>query len=898
MHVTPLGRERRGVVVAHENITERKRMETALARRAQEFTALYETSIEINSQLDLQTLLRAIVQRATDLIGVRSGGLYLMQPDEQSLRVVVSYNLTSDYAGTILRLGEGLSGRVAQMGQPMTVDDYNQWEGRAAVYTNAAFRRVLGVPLKIGDRVIGVIDITDDQQSGPFSEDDIRLVSLFADQAAIAVENARLYERAQREIDQRVQLAEALQQRNLDLSLLNRVNQAIASSLDLDEVLTTVLEEVCQLFVACSIWLIDSGTNEVVCRQATGPKNEAVRGWRLPIGQGLVGWVALSGQSLIVPDAHADERYFPGVEQQTGLALRSILSVPLRVKQKVIGVIQVMDEAVDRFDATDLSLIEPLAAAAAIAIENARLHQAALQASESRAILYHASLEIGASLDPEQVYTATHRAAGRLMPAEAFAITLVDDARGEIEPVYLIDRGGRTSAPRIRIDQGLSGRVISTGEALRLDDVEQGNAASFVHFGHPEQIRSVLAVPMRHGDKVLGVLSAQSYRSHAYSLDDQQILSTLANHAATAIENARLFEAAQRELVERNRAEQALRASETRYRAIVEDQTELICRFLMPGGELTFVNDAYCRYFGQPRESLIGRSFMSIVYDADQDRVSRLIEGLNNVEPVTMIEHRAQMPNGEMRWLEWTNRALFRENGWIEEYQATARDVTGRKQAEEQLRESLREKEVLLKEVHHRVKNNLQIISSLLDLQSDYIQDPMARAMFDDSQRRIRIMALIHEQLYRSKDLARINFQEYIRNLADELLHSYAANPHAIALRLDIADVSMSVDMAIPCSLIINELVSNSLKYAFPGERQGEIQITLQSGPEHYLILRVSDDGVGLPEGLDFRNTSSLGLQLVYMLSHQIRGVLSREPGQGTTFTIIFPRSLPAGSSG
>lgn len=173
------------------------------------------------------------------------------------------------------------------------------------------------------------------------------------------------------------QTEKALQRRNRELALIHRASQAVNSALTLDRVLTTLLEEVRHLMdvIACSAWLIDPETDELVCQQATGPENETVRGWRLAPGEGIGGQTVHSGQNLIVPDTHADEHYFAGVDQTTGLALRSILSIPLHVKKDVIGVIQAVDTKVDRFGTADLELLEPLAATAAIAIENARLHE-------------------------------------------------------------------------------------------------------------------------------------------------------------------------------------------------------------------------------------------------------------------------------------------------------------------------------------------------------------------------------------------------------------------------------------------------------------------------------------------------------------------------------------------
>jgi len=198
-----------------------------------------------------------------------------------------------------------------------------------------------------------------------------------------------------RDITTRRRAEAALRRRNRELALLNRASQALTSTLDLDQVLTTILEETRHLLdvTASSIWLIDQKTGELVCQQVIGPQKESVRGWRLAPGQGLAGWVARSGESLIVPDVRANERYFRGVDQQTGLPLRSILTVPLRVAWSetghsgVIGVLQVVDTEVDRFQQTDLRLVESLTTTAAIAIENAQLYEQARQDAETRSLL-------------------------------------------------------------------------------------------------------------------------------------------------------------------------------------------------------------------------------------------------------------------------------------------------------------------------------------------------------------------------------------------------------------------------------------------------------------------------------------------------------------------------------
>ncbi len=216
-------------------------------------------------------------------------------------------------------------------------------------------------------------------------------------------------------------------------------------------------------------------------------------------------------------------------------------------------------------------------------------------------------------------------------------------------------------------------------------------------------------------------------------------------------------------------------------------------------------------------------------------------------------------------------------------------DITREREADERIKAQLKEKEVLLKEIHHRVKNNLQIISSLLNLQSTYIKDQQALGMFKESQNRVRSMALIHEKLYQSKDIARVDFAEYIRNLAGNLIRSYGSSPAMVKLVIDADQISLGVDTAIPCGLIINELVTNSLKYAFPDGRRGEIRVSLkrENGDGLYRLV-IADNGVGLPASIEPRKTATLGLQLVTTLVDQLNGSIEIKRGNGTEFIVTF----------
>ena len=226
--------------------------------------------------------------------------------------------------------------------------------------------------------------------------------------------------------------------------------------------------------------------------------------------------------------------------------------------------------------------------------------------------------------------------------------------------------------------------------------------------------------------------------------------------------------------------------------------------------------------------------------------------------------------------------------------EALREDNAARQEAQARLQDLLQEKEVLFKEMHHRVKNNLQIVASLLDMQAEGIQDAHARRMFEESQHRIHVIALIHDTLYQGDNLAHIEVGPFIQRLASQLFDAAAVDVRRVSLEVEADEVFLGLTTAIPCGLIVNELVTNSLKHAFPDPQSGCVRIVLRAGSEGGVTLRVSDTGVGLPEGLDFRAGNSLGLQLVSILTEQLGGTIALEPGEGTTFTVTFPAPATA----
>ncbi len=324
-----------------------------------------------------------------------------------------------------------------------------------------------------------------------------------------------------------------------------------------------------------------------------------------------------------------------------------------------------------------------------------------------------------------------------------------------------------------------------------------------------------------------------------------------------------------RDLTKQKRMENALKESEEKYRLLVENQTDMVVKF-DPEGKVLFASPSYCEVLGRTEESIVGSNFLPLVHQEDQKKTQRALDKLHNPPYVVFLEHRLLTMNG-WRWIAWADKAIMNDEDELVAFVGVGRDITERKLAEDRIMRSLKEKELLLREVHHRVKNNLQIISTLLSLQSSQIDDERVIDLYRESQNRILSIALIHENLYQSDDLSNINFANYVKTLMDDLLHSYGVDSNKIRIIMQIKDIKMSIETAIPCGLIINELVSNTLKHAFPGGT-GEINLEISEKDKEKYLLRLKDNGKAFPEQFDLETKDTLGIKLINNLVTQLNG--------------------------
>ncbi|MCC7564936.1 MAG: PAS domain S-box protein [Methanomicrobiaceae archaeon] len=337
-------------------------------------------------------------------------------------------------------------------------------------------------------------------------------------------------------------------------------------------------------------------------------------------------------------------------------------------------------------------------------------------------------------------------------------------------------------------------------------------------------------------------------------------------------------------------AEEALRQATSELEAVIDAFPDLYLRLNFDGTVIS-CRGGQTSHLPVPAHELLGRKIQEVLSGAIGQQVKdALLQAHAGPHPAS-LEFSFMQPGG-MRSCEARVVPLPERQALV-----IVRDITEKKRAEREIAAQLKEKEVLLKEVHHRVKNNLQLISSLLALQSRYADDETARDAFRDCQHRIRSLGFIHEKLYRSESLARIDFGGYIRELAESLLHSYGIQPDQVRLRIRADDLLLGIDEAIPCGLIVNELVSNAMKHAFPDGRRGTITINLRKDEAGGITLEVSDDGVGFPDKIEIASAESLGLQLVSSLAEQLRGSMEVARDQGTRFTIRFAK-LPVKERG
>jgi PAS domain S-box-containing protein len=439
-----------------------------------------------------------------------------------------------------------------------------------------------------------------------------------------------------------------------------------------------------------------------------------------------------------------------------------------------------------------------------------------------------------------------------------------------------------------------------------------------IDFAHPDD-RDQLAEVLAH--LAPGQQCTTTYRRRRKDGNYVWVESKINPLRDSSTGTCREFIAITRDVSDRKRATEALRKNEVRFRTLFEESPISLWEVDLSGvrsylDELAAsgigniigflqanpvavreavdricilqVNEATLRmYEAETRSQLLdglSQLFVQETYDAFREQLCAFLQNTTTFQAETVTS----TLNGRLNAVSIRVTILPGYEATWERVVMSVFDITAHKEAERQVRASLDEKETLLKEIHHRVKNNLQIVSSLISLQARHLSESAAEELFGEYQRRVRSIALVHEQLYKSADLAHIEFRDYIETLVAGLFHALRASERSIRHEVDAGDVELGIDSAIPCGLIINELVTNSLKHAFPSGMSGCVRITLTPAAGNKLKLVVSDDGIGLPKDIDPRNASSLGLELIDAIGRQLRAQVVVTRDRGTTFEFTF----------
>ncbi|WP_017303028.1 histidine kinase dimerization/phosphoacceptor domain -containing protein [Spirulina subsalsa] len=422
-------------------------------------------------------------------------------------------------------------------------------------------------------------------------------------------------------------------------------------------------------------------------------------------------------------------------------------------------------------------------------------------------------------------------------------------------------------------------------------DTQQEEMPLCLHqFIEQSQSRGTLVVPILQRESLWGLLIVQQGReTRDWKRLEIRLLQRIAGQLAIATYQSELQDTLQQELYQRQQTQQALSISQQRLEYLLISSPGVLYTCNIQEGRATFISQNAEKLIGYSLAEMMQPGFwLQHLHPDDQALIEQ--SGLLNLlaQEHYHLEYRFLHQDGSYRWIYDQIKVIYDETGNPIEIIGYWLDISDRKVTEFKLRKSLQEKEILLKEIHHRVKNNLLVVSHLLEFQAEYLQSPELVKTLEDSQNRIYSMALIHEKLYHSTGLDLIDFGEYLTALLENLIETYQVSEQQIGFSLSIEPVFLNIETAQPCALIVNELLSNALKHAFPDGRKGQVYLELKQDAEQWIQIKVQDNGIGFPPSLDFRQVESLGMELVCTLTEQIEGKIKLDRTQGTCFELRF----------
>ncbi|OUL27835.1 hypothetical protein BV378_08740 [Nostoc sp. RF31YmG] len=882
----------KSILCISRDVTDRKAAEIALQRQAKQEQTLNRVVQSIRSSLDLSTIFSTAMAELTELLGVHRTSIVQYFPERQCWQTLASdckdASLTDITGLEIPDEGNPFAAQLKQLqvvridGMDSINDPINQ---KIAQIRPPAW---LLTPIVVNDTIWGSLSLSKPVEEAPWKEDEVELAHKVADQLAIAIQQAQLYQQVQQELSERQRAEAALQELNQQLE-------------------QRVQERTAQLKMALSAakmgtWNLNLQTKIV----QWSPEEYELFGFQ----SDAQGRVLDQNKEVVSPYptfelflscVHPDDREY--VVQQTRQVIEQGSSYEVEYRQIR------RDASIHWVYARGACVLDKQGqpvrlTGIAMDITNRKQAEAALRRSERWLQNFSKISAV--------VYTMVQEANGYswfeyISPAcksiiEVTAEQAMQDAASILKLIHPEDLPTR-AAIMTRCIQNLEPffmeyRMITPSGKLKWvqinSQVEPRENGAFAWHG------VLLDVSARK--QAEAALRQQARLEQVLRLVTQEIRQSLDLDAilTTAVTEIRQTLQADRVAVYRFN-------SDWSGSFIVESVAPGWVKLVKPDFQKVW-EDTHLQATQGGRYKNHETFAVSDIYTVGHQHCHiALLEQFQArayaIAPIFSGDHLwgllAVYQNAAPRhWQSWEMELLQQISNQLaiaiqqsELYKQLQIELHERRQIEEQIRASLKEKEVLLREVYHRVKNNMQMVSSLLSLQASSIDDPAVLKLLSESQRRVKTMALVHERLYRSENLARINFASYVQHLVNDLVRSYTCNKSFIRVFLEVADLELDLDTAVPCGLIINELISNALKYAFPNQ-QGEIILQFWLDDPEYYCLVVKDNGIGIPAHIDPQYTTSLGMQLIHGLTEQLGGTLQLDRQRGTQFKILLRKRL------
>jgi len=599
----------------------------------------------------------------------------------------------------------------------------------------------------------------------------------------------------------------------------------------------------------------------------------------------LAGWLASEAKPIVREESLLDPETRHLVESATGLfaSRNTAVIVPVLIENRLLGLLALgQKRSGAMYNDEDLGFLATIANQTAAALDKTEIFRRIQRRLDEQTLLFVLSEQFRSPADFDEIMDSVVETLTVFLNFDL--CILVCRARGGTRRSFARNEGGRVVGDLViraweAIAAGDEGHALSDEELAASTQALASETEGITDEGR-RALGALTFLTLVDGERTIGFLGlpARAFGSGPGGEHGSELARTIRAIVSQGI------------VLRRTLADLGnLEAYNEKILDSLNDMGDTLI-ILDDRGRVIRVNKATCRLLDYAEGELVGREVGEILWDGGGPLSPEGIQELLARQVISNRELSYRTKSGARVPMLFSGSVLRVDEGERREIIGIARDMTERLEAEEAAKNLL-----LVREVHHRIKNNLQVISSLLNLQAGYVQDEAVKEMFRESQNRVRSMALIHEKLYRSQSASTMDFGGYVDDLARNLMSSYSLRPSRVKLEVEVAEVNLEMDAAVPCSLIINELVSNAFKHAFPDDRGGTIAVRMRpvrqgeaKGVTDYELI-VEDDGVGFPAGLDFESSGSLGLRIVHTLTGQLRGEMRVAREGGTRFTLMFP---------